>query len=139
MTSTKRRYRILIVDDDAALRQTVARHMLRLGYDVVTAESAEVALAFTERGNGQFDVVITDVHMSRMSGIELAAALLERRPAQRIVIVTGDPDETFARAAMSGGLVNCLLKPFALSELEAVVNHALPTSHIASSSNEPTP
>lgn len=125
MDTPKKGHRVLVVDDDDSLREVVARQMRRAGHFVVTAESAEVALAQTALGRAPFDVVITDVHMPAMTGIELATILLERRPTQRIVIVTGDPDEAMARDAISRGPVSYLLKPFELFELEGVVNQAL--------------
>ncbi|HEX6066840.1 MAG TPA: response regulator [Longimicrobiales bacterium] len=137
-------FRILVVDDDAQLRELIARSMRRAGNFVVTAEDAEVALAQTELGRAPFDVVVTDVHMPHMSGIELAAILLERRPTQRIVIMTGDPDEAMARDAISRGPVTYLLKPFELFELQSAVNQALATPRYAPSTpvdarNRPDP
>ena len=129
MENPKRGHRLLVVDDDDTLRETVGRRMRRCGHFVVTAGSAEAALAHTELGREPYDVVITDVPLgSGMSGIELAAILLERHPAQRIVMVTGDSDEALARDAMARGPVSYLLKPFELFELEAAVNQALATS-----------
>lgn len=125
MAAPTKTYRILVVDDDAQLRELIARSMRRGGNFVVTAEDAEVALAQTELGRPPFDVVITDVHLPKMNGIELATLLLERRPTQRIVIVTGDPDEAMARDAISRGPVSYLLKPFELFELQSTVNQAL--------------
>jgi CheY-like chemotaxis protein len=124
-------FRILVVDDDAQLRELIARSMRRAGNFVVTAENAEVALAQTELGRAPFDVVVTDVHMPQMSGIELAAILLERRPTQRIVIMTGDPDEAMAQDAIARGPVTYLLKPFELFELQSAVNQALATPRYA--------
>jgi CheY-like chemotaxis protein len=118
-------FRVLVVDDDAQLRELIARSMRRAGNFVVTAENGEVALAQTELGRAPFDVVITDVHLAHMNGIELAAILLERRPTQRIVIMTGDPDEAMAQDAISRGPVTYLLKPFELFELQSAVNQAL--------------
>lgn len=125
MDQRKRSYRVLVVDDDDALRETVGRCMRRAGHFVVTAESAEVALAQSEHGRPPFDVIITDVHLPSMNGIDLATELLKRRPTQRIVIVTGDPDAALARDAIARGPVSYLLKPFELFEIEAVVNQAL--------------
>lgn len=131
MATPKKTYRILVVDDDAELREMIARSLRRGGNFVVTAEAAEVALAQTELGRPPFDVVITDVHLPNMNGIELATMLLERRPTQRIVIVTGDPDEAMARDAISRGPVSYLLKPFELFELQSAVNQALATPRYA--------
>ena len=133
MDTTVRIRKVLIVDDDAALRELIARHMRRKGLIAITAGDGEAALAHYEMGSPAFDVVITDVHMPRMSGIELTTRLLQHHPSQRIVIVTGDPDEALAREAISRGPVSYLLKPFELFELEAAVNQALDTTRAAPS------
>ena len=118
--------RILVVDDETSLREVIGRRLRRAGYEVATAENAEVALALTQLGRPPFDLVITDVHMPPgMSGLDLATVLIERRPTQRIIIMTSDPDEALRRAALARGPVNFLLKPFELFELEAVVKQAL--------------
>jgi response regulator RpfG family c-di-GMP phosphodiesterase len=118
--------RILVVDDETALREAIARRLRRAGYMVMTAENADVALGLTELGRPPFDLVITDVHMPPgMNGLDLATALMERRPAQRIVIMTSDPDEALRRAALARGPVNFLPKPFELFELEEAVKQAL--------------
>lgn len=131
MDQNRKGARVLVVDDDSALRETIARQLRRERLYVVTAEDAEVALAQTELGRPPFDVVITDVHLPGKSGLELATTLLERRPTQRIIVVTGDPDAALARDAISRGPVSYLLKPFELFELQAAVNQALSAPRFA--------
>jgi DNA-binding NarL/FixJ family response regulator len=92
---------------------------------VSTANDAQSALEQTAAGQPPFDVVITDIHMPRMNGIDLTTLLLERRPRQCVVVVTGDADETLARAALARGAAGYLLKPFALRELQTIVTSAL--------------
>lgn len=125
MGDLRRGSRILVVDDDTALREAIARRLRRARHLVVTAENAQIALAHCELGRSPFDVVVTDVHMPGMSGLDLATALIERRPLQRVIIITSDPDEALKRAALSRGPVSFLLKPFELFELEAAVDQAL--------------
>ena len=117
--------RILVVDDDPALREAIGRRLRRAGYTVVTAENAETALGHAELGRAPFDVVVTDVHMPGMNGLDLATVLIERRPLQRVIIITGDPDEALQRSALARGPVSFLLKPFELFELEEAVKHTL--------------
>jgi response regulator RpfG family c-di-GMP phosphodiesterase len=120
--------RILVVDDETALREVIARRLRRAGYAVTTAENSEVALRLTELGRPPFALIITDVHMPPgMSGLDLATALIERRPTQRIIIMTSDPDEALRRAALARGPVNFIPKPFELFELEEAVKQALVT------------
>jgi two-component system, cell cycle response regulator CpdR len=128
MASSASVTRILIVDDDAPLRALVARRLQRAGHQTVACENAEAALVETAAGHLPFDVIITDVHMPAMNGIELATVLLERRPEQRIIVVTGDPNEEVQRAAQGLGPITFLPKPFSLDELAAAVERAIADS-----------
>ena len=119
--------RILVVDDETTLREVISRRLRRAGYVVTAAPNADVAMELTQLGRPPFDLVISDVHMPGMSGLDLAMVLIERRPAQRIIIMTSDPDEMLRRAALARGPVHFLLKPFELFELEAAVEQALAT------------
>jgi DNA-binding NtrC family response regulator len=119
---TKKAHRVLIVDDDEAVRETVCARLRRNGHYVLGVESAESALKQVESRHPRFDVVITDVHMSHITGLELAAQLLERYPQLRVIVVSGDRDAAIARKAIEIGVNSFLFKPFELSELEAIVN-----------------
>jgi putative two-component system response regulator len=104
--------RILVVDDEVTLSDAIARRLRRAGHTVTIANDAFAALALCELGQTPFDLVVTDVHMPGMTGLDLATALIERRPMQRVLIMTGDPDEMLQRAALSRGSVSFLPKPF---------------------------
>jgi response regulator RpfG family c-di-GMP phosphodiesterase len=117
--------KVLLVEDDAATRSVIARHLRASGYDVTPMESAEDVILATGGGPGAWDVVISDVHLPGTSGLDLASYMLRRRPTQPIVLITGDPDEALARDALSRGPVSYLLKPFELFELEAAVRQAI--------------
>jgi putative two-component system response regulator len=71
------------------------------------------------------DVVISDVHLPGMNGLDLAGLLLERWPLQPVVLMTADPDEALRREALARGPVSYLLKPFELFELEAALTQAV--------------
>jgi putative two-component system response regulator len=116
---------VLLIEDEAPTRNVVARHLRNSGYEVTAVESAEDALAEVDARPDSFDVVISDVHLPGVSGIDLASVLLIRNPTQPIVLVTGDPDEALARDALSRGPVSYLLKPFELFELDAAVQQAI--------------
>jgi response regulator RpfG family c-di-GMP phosphodiesterase len=116
--------RVLLVEDDPGARTMIARYLTRQGYEVTAVDSAERAL-LPESDAIARDVVISDVHLPGMSGVDLVGVLLERSPLQPIVLITGDPDEALARDALSRGPVSYLLKPFELFELAAAVNQAI--------------
>jgi len=116
---------VLLVEDDAATRGMIARHLRNTGCDVTAVESAEQVIFEVDRQSRRFDVVISDVHLPGTSGIDLASFLLVRNPTQPVVLITGDPDEALARDALSRGPVSYLLKPFELFELDATLRQAV--------------
>src|SRR5687768_17217020 len=120
-----KRWSVLLVEDEAGTRGVLAKHLGRVGLDVTAVEAAEDVPGARERLGRPFDVVVSDVHLPGMSGIELATMLLAAFPGQPIVLITGDPDEALRREALSRGPVSYLLKPFELSELEDAVLQAL--------------
>jgi putative two-component system response regulator len=116
---------VLLVEDDAATRGMIARHLRGSGFTVTAVESAEEVIMRGAEAPPTYDVVISDVHLPGTSGLDLASHLLKHAPTQPIVLITGDPDEALARDALSRGPVSYLLKPFELFELDAAIRQAL--------------
>jgi DNA-binding NtrC family response regulator len=111
--------RIMVVDDDAAIRETFERHLTRWGYDVTLAASAEDALGRIQRSDPA--VVVTDVRMSGMSGLELLELLRERVPDMDVVVITAFEDMKTAVDAMKAGAFEYLVKPLDLDHIELVL------------------
>src|SRR5688500_15630380 len=119
------RWTVLLVEDHESTRDAIATYLDRVGFKVTAVADAQ-SLPFARETHGRpFDVVVSDVHLPGMSGIELASLLLAGTPSQPIILITGDPDEALAREALSRGPVNYLLKPFELFELEAAIRNTL--------------
>lgn len=112
------------MEDDSAARALLGKYLWRAGFEVSAEDSAETALA-SWRMVGPYDVVVSDVHLPGMNGLDLTSFMLRENPGQAIVLITGDPDEALARDALSRGPVHYLLKPFELFELEAAVRQAV--------------
>ncbi|HSL71099.1 MAG TPA: diguanylate cyclase [Longimicrobiales bacterium] len=112
---------VLVVEDEPAMREFIARHFRRLGKSVVVAESAEEVDRLGYAGRA-WDVVVTDVHLPGLSGIELGRRLSSR--ADSLVFVTGDPNGALAQQALNNLRAGYLLKPFELFELDALVKLA---------------
>lgn len=113
--------KLLIVDDEPALRRTLERVLRGMEYEVVTAGDAH--LAYEALDGMHVDLVLLDLHLPQMSGDTLYLALVRRWPhlADRIVLMTGD---TFAQTGhWPSDLRSCplLLKPFTLDMLRAVI------------------
>src|SRR5688572_33451366 len=83
---------VLVVRDEPVIRAYVARALTLAGMEVAVAATGREALRLVADGQIRPAVVVTDIEMPGMSGIELAARLLALRPAIRIVMMTGDPD-----------------------------------------------
>ena len=108
---------ILYVEDNPDLRETIGALLEGPGREITACESAEDALAIA--AGRRFDVLVTDVSLPRMSGIDLARRFLAIDPQQCIVLCTG-----FSLAldvVPLGSNVSTLTKPFELEELEAVL------------------
>lgn len=101
--------KILIVDDEAALRQTLARILQQAGLEVVTAENAGQALAFLQ--NTLFDLVYMDIRMPGMPGLDALEAARALQPGLPVVLFTAQPDLTSAVEALRRGASDYLLKP----------------------------
>jgi len=113
---------LLIVDDDAEFRGTLARRFVRRGYRVQEAWGGEDALQRLEAR--AFDVAILDLMMPGMSGIQLLERLKASQPDCEALLLTGQGSIETAVAAMKRGACEFLTKPFPLEELEVLVQKA---------------
>ncbi len=111
--------RILIVDDDASIRETFEHHLGRLGYEVATATSAEDAL----RVLPEFEpaLVITDIRMPGMDGIELLRQVRSSSEDVDVLVITAHEDMSTAVSAMRAGAYDYLVKPLDLDEIDLQV------------------
>lgn len=101
---------VLIVDDEPAMRQLLQRLLPAAEWKVVVARSGEEGLAFA--GGKGFDLILTDMKLPGMDGIELAKRVRETQPGVDVVLMTGAPSLESAIEALKGGLSDYLLKPF---------------------------
>jgi DNA-binding NtrC family response regulator len=108
---------ILVVDDDSEVREIVAETLEEFGYDVRQAGSAEEALPLLEAPS-DIDVVITDVRMPGMSGLDLVAAVREKNETVRFILISG----YFLPQPMTQRF---LKKPFHMDELASAVRAEL--------------
>ena len=115
--------RILIVDDEPSVLFTVGELLGERGHETVEARSAGEAL---ERVEG-VDLVLTDLEMGAVSGLELLRQLREREPALPVIMLTAHGSERMAVAAMKSGAWDYLTKPFDTDELMLTVDRALET------------
>jgi len=118
--------RILIVDDDPGTRDVMRRTLEKAGHDVVEAEDGKVALR-TYAGSPT-DLVVSDIYMPHMDGIEFLMRLQEAFPDARIVTMSGGGHlarEKVLAASSTLGAVVTLEKPFRRDDILAAVDEAL--------------
>ena len=114
--------KILVVDDDATIRDTLYE-LLSEDYLCQTAETAEQAFARLEVDT--YDVVLTDISMPGLSGLELLGQVRQRFPDIPVIIISGISDQEHAQGLIKLGAFDFLLKPFKLEVVEKSVKRAL--------------
>jgi CheY-like chemotaxis protein len=120
--------RILVVDDEPAVRRFVSDALRSSGYEVIGASTGREALTTIYGESHTPTLLLTDIEMPGMSGVELAARIRADRPGIRVILMTGR-EASAARARERAGLVEgVLLKPFGLAELLHAVIDALAAS-----------
>jgi DNA-binding NtrC family response regulator len=119
------RARVLVVDDDRAVRSALSVNLSKGGLDVTLATSSEEALALLHEA--AFDLVLTDVRMPGETGIALLGSIRASWPDTPVIVMTGYGSVEDAVTAMKGGAADYLIKPVARDELMVVLERALET------------
>ena len=114
--------RVLVVDDDEIIRETLYE-LLSEEYLCQTAETAEKAFARLEADT--YDVVLTDISMPGLSGLELLGQVRQRFPETPVIIISGIGDQEHAQGLIKLGAFDFLLKPFRLEVVEKSVRRAV--------------
>jgi CheY-like chemotaxis protein len=117
------RGRVLVVDDESHVRGMLREVLQDLGYDASTAATGELGIA--AMATVQPDVVLLDLRMPGMSGIEVLSHFRQHYRAVPVVVVTGSMNEEIARQANAGGAFSIIGKPINLDTLSRVVASAI--------------
>ena len=107
--------RVLVVDDETDLAESCAYFLERAGYEARCVASATEALEMLKQES--FSVVISDVRMPRMSGMELLSAIRQLDPDIEVLLLTGYPDLQMAVSAIKQGAFDYLAKPYGEEDL----------------------
>jgi PAS domain S-box-containing protein len=116
---------ILLVDDEVQLCQLVKKLLQRLGYQVTAFTESPAALKAFRKNPDEFDLVITDCSMSKLSGLELSQELLRLRPSLPIILATGFGERDKIARAEEIGIRECLEKPILARDLDKIIRQML--------------
>jgi PAS domain S-box-containing protein len=116
---------ILVVDDDDTVRQVCRAMLTSLGYRVLTARDGQQALETYRNRGDKIAVVLSDIVMPQMGGIDLARELGKLDPEAKVILITGYPLGNAASELMKYGIAGWLQKPLSLDHLAEVVREAI--------------
>ncbi len=122
-------HRILVVDDDATARRSLERFLTKIGYEVTTASTGEegVLAVVTDEP----DIILSDIYMPGMSGLEFQAKVAERTPFIKVIMMTGKDDMATTVQAMQQGAYDYIVKPIDLERLEKTLSHLVKTQSLS--------
>jgi two-component system response regulator PilR (NtrC family) len=120
--------KILIVDDELSMREFLTILLEREGYEVASAANAADALAQLEKG--LFDLVVSDVQMPGLNGIELLGRIKSMAPDTAVLMITAFSEAEQAVEAMKQGAYDYIAKPFKIEEVKQLVKNALEKSEL---------
>src|SRR5262245_46479214 len=109
--------RVLLVDDNDALRRALRRMLVGEGHQVSEASNGREAIQLTKYE--EFDLIVSDVRMPDMDGVELLRAIHERDADLPVLLITGDPELETAMKAVEYGALEYLTKPVDMEKLKA--------------------
>ena len=116
---------ILLVEDSDVVRDVIATLLESGGLTVLQASGGEEALALSRRGDAPIDLLLTDIVMPEMSGVELADRLERERPDMRILFMTGYAEEVVVNEGILGKHRECIGKPFTQEQITKRVRKIL--------------
>ena len=117
--------RILLADDDAATRDLVRRALTMDGHEVILTQDGAEALERLEGRGARVDLLISDVQMPGLDGIELVEKGLKASPRLRVILMSGFVGELDRAERLKGKVARVLAKPFTLDEMRSAVKGVL--------------
>lgn len=118
---------ILLVDDEEQVVQVTGAILQSLGYEVVGTSSPRQGLTIFAERPEQFDMLITDLTMAELTGLELSEQIKQIRPDLPIILITGYSEQVSKEAAVKSGVAEYCMKPISMRELSSVVGKFLGT------------
>lgn len=134
MTTEPAGGRVLLVDDDLMLLRSLARALRAKGFEVTAANDG--AEAVRQSRETVFDVIVSDISMPSMDGIQLLARIREHDAQVPVVLITGEPTVSTALKAIEYGVFHYLTKPAAMEDVQRVITKAVAMSRMARAKQE---
>ena len=122
-STTDKRQRILVVDDEPEMATVIEQALTRRGYEVTQLQSADAAWELLERED--FDVVVTDINMKGMNGVELTERSARNRHDVPVIVITAFGSLETATAVLRAGAYDFITKPFEIDQLVVGVERAI--------------
>jgi DNA-binding NtrC family response regulator len=119
--------KILVVEDDEAVRTLAARALQRAGYIVDLAADGAVGLEAIHAARGRYDLVISDVRMPSMNGIDMTRKAVAAYPGLRVMLMTGYCDQRDTDAELRDIVCDVMQKPFSLADIRERVASLMAT------------
>lgn len=116
---------LLLVEDEAVLRRLLGGYLERLGFEVLAAESGEEGLRIALERGPSLHLLVTDVLLPGITGLELALQLTDRFPSLPTILITAYPPEILARHGVRLGQFPLLNKPFTSDDLRRAISDLL--------------
>ncbi|MGZ8383252.1 MAG: response regulator [Nitrospira sp.] len=125
--------RVLVVDDEPDIRKVVRMTLQKAGYEVIEAENGEKAIEAINTGENRLllDVLICDIRMPKINGVEAVAYFQQEWPRVPIIVLTGFPDTDMATSFLRSGVVDYLVKPVEGEKLRTAVARAMEQRELA--------
>jgi len=117
--------RVLVVDDEEVIRITLQKKLSRIGYNVISFEKAEDLLCYMKDGDSRADLIITDIKLRKMDGIELLRRINSMEEPPPVLIISGHGNVEDAIRALRYGASDYIRKPFDINDLTSSVRSVL--------------
>jgi PAS domain S-box-containing protein len=116
---------VLLVEDEAPVREVIHGMLEVLGFDVVTASSGSEALQVYERFQSEIELIVSDVVLPGIGGVEFSKEVQEMSPELPVILMSGYPLGDDAHSTLSSGMTDWIAKPFSAEQLAAIITRVL--------------
>jgi len=113
---------VMVIDDEEIVRKRLKSSLEKEGYDVETFSDGRYAIE--RMAKKKFDIIVTDVRMDDVDGLEVLEHVVSSAPESKVIIITGYATVELAREALVKGAMDFIAKPFKPSDLRAVIEKA---------------